>query len=303
MLYILLILIILIIILLLVFYFNGESFDNNTDIEISDDRVSNSVVNLILFHSEGPPHDNASNLTDTVNDVITFAKPHVDNIFVYNPRILKNLGYEKYVKDYGDVGEAKFNNGIQHIGFLGFRPLTFLLELEKMKDGEILVHRDVNYKKYPQLKDYTNFKKQIIKYLDECKFDVFISRENEDLQLIQCCKTNVIRELGNNDEFVKNFPLLICNFIIMRKSNITMELLREWLKACENEEWLNGKKYGEMDPRYFVSTSEQCLIGVIIAKWIKERKHNIPINYPDVITNRTITDLVKPKNYDYLSNL
>ncbi len=267
-----------------------DPFDNADDI----------VVNLILFHSEGPPYDNASNFTQTTNEIIEFAKPHVDNIFVYTPRILKNLGYGKYVKDYDDLGEAYLNPGIQHIGFLGFRPLIFLLELEKMKDGEILVHRDTNYKKYPSLQDYSNFKSHVLKYLKECNFDVFIARENENLQLINHCKTNVINELGENDEFVKNFPLLICNFIIMRKSKVTMELIKEWLFACEHEEWINGKRYGEMDPRYRWSTSEQCILGIIIAKWVKNRKHNIPINYPDVITNRTITDLIKPTNYDYL---
>jgi hypothetical protein len=267
------------------------------------ERINNTVVNLILFYSEGPPNDNALNLTDTIKDVVECAKPHVNNIFIYTPQILKNLGYEKYVKDYGDLGEAKLNYGIQHIGFLGFRPLIFLLELEKMKDGEILVHRDVNYKKYPKLKNYENFKAEVLKYLKECNFDVFISREHEQYTLVEYCKTNVIRELGEDDDFVKHFPLLVCDFIIMRKSAITMELLREWLAACEKEEWINGTLYGETDQRYKFSTSEQCLVDVIIAKWIKKRKNNIPINYPDIISNRTITDILKPKNYDYLKYL
>ena len=123
-----------------------------------------------------------------------------------------------------------------------------------MNDGDILVYKDSNSKKYPELKMFDNFKNNVNKLLKEVKFDFFIPRENNNLNLINHCKTNVLRELGNNDKFVYNFPLLICNVIIIRKSNISIEFLKEWLKACENEEWINGEVYGDMDPQFRWST-------------------------------------------------
>ena len=49
------------------------------------------------------------------------------------------------------------------------------------------------------------------------------------------------------------------------------------------------------------STNEQSILGVIIAKWVKNRKYNISKNYPVIgFYNRNIDNIVTFNNYDYL---
>merc|ERR1712032_271814 len=106
-------------------------------------------------------------------------------------------------------------------------------------------------------------------YLSHCEFDVFVGREHETHTLKQVCKTNVIRELGDDHPFTYDFPILICHTIVVRKSQVSMALMQEWLAACEVEAWIDGKAYGDMHEAFRWSTPEQSLLCVIIANWIR----------------------------------
>ena len=138
--------------------------------------------------------------------------------------------------------------------------------------------------------------------MDTVNFDVFISRESENLKLAGYTKPNVIEELGNNDDFVKHFPLLITNFIIIRKSKISIEFLNEWLEACNIDKYIDGHLYNKTNDMFTnFSTNEQSILGVIIAKWVKNRKYNIPKKYPIIgFKDRRINNIVTFNNYDYL---
>ena len=264
----------------------------------------NQKINLVIFHSEGPPHDNGLKINN-LQPLFNIAKTHVNNIEVYTPRKLKSMGYEKYVQEYPNTGLVKCNPGMKNIGFCAWRPLIIKLELDKMKEGDILVYRDCNIHKYKGLLNYNNFSDICLKFLKICNFDFCILREKEHLPLKYHCKTNIIRELGNNENFYYEFPLLISNFIIIRKSKISEELNNEWLKYCEIKEYIDGEIYGELYKDFRWSTPEQSILSIIIASWIKNRKHNIPLNYPNILSNRSFNfdKIIHPKNFSYLKYL
>ena len=265
-----------------------------------------NIINLVTFYSEGIPHDNGLNLSIN-KDIILQQIKHFNNISIYTPTILRNLGMHEYVKEYENTGLVSMNPGMSKIGFAAWKPKILLLELEKMSEGEILIYRDMNIHKYPALGIYDNIRTLALKILDMVKFDFFVPRENDELQLKQLVKTNVIRELGENHPFTYNFPNPHSNFVIVRKSKVSIELLKEWENGCLHDEWINGEQYGELNPNFMWSCFEQSILGVIIANWVRKEKHNIPKHYPFIgFVHKNITMIIlynKKEHYDYLEDL
>ncbi len=239
---------------------------------------------LVCFYSEGPPNDNGLSIGHNKELMNNLARNEFDEIIWYTPKKLRDMGYDYFVKE-RTPGLVK-NPGMCNIGNCAWRPLIMLLELEKMDDGDILVYRDCNIKKYPgqhTQNQYKNIKQTIDFCLNRCGFDFFIPRESSRLLLHTYVKTNIIRELGENHPFTYKFPLHFSGLLtIARKSMISIELLTEWKEACQKEEWMDGKTYGPLYYKFRRSTPEQGILCVIISNWIRKRKYNIPIDYPRI---------------------
>jgi hypothetical protein len=174
-----------------------------------------------------------------------------------------------------------------------------------MNYGEILNYRDIIIEKNQVLGNYDNIRNLALKILDIVKFDFFVPRENETLQLKQLAKTNIIRELGDDHPFTYNFPNMLSGvFLIVKKSKVSIQLLKEWENACLKDEWINGEQYGELHPSFMWSCPEQSILGVIIANWIRSKKHNIPRQYPLIgFKERDISNIIfydKDEDYEYL---
>jgi hypothetical protein len=176
--------------------------------------------NICYFYSEGFPNDNGKNLSYCKEQLIN--NDIFDNTTFYTPNILKSLGYENFVKEYEVTNINCYYSSMAKIGLSSWKPLILLLELEKMEMGDIIIYRDCDFKKYNQLCDYDDIINIINNIFNIVNFDFIITREHENFKVGDYTKPNVIKELGNDDLFVKNFPLLICNFIIIKKSNISL---------------------------------------------------------------------------------
>jgi hypothetical protein len=259
-------------------------------------------INFVGFYSEGGVNDNGINLVEEKNIVEQNLKRNVDGFMFYTPKMLKQMGYSDHVIDFKDPGLVTGNSKMNHIGNCAWRPLILLLELEKLNDGDVIVYRDINCKKYPGLKNFKDFKKTIRKILDFEKYDFAMFRQNEEYVLEQFCKPNIIDEVAINKEFTKNFPLLLSGYVVFKKTDISIEFLKEWNKLCLVEEYINGEKYGELSPKFKWFTPEQAIMGVIISNWVYERKHDIPINFPNYMwnENRNYIDYIIPTKYEYL---
>lgn len=259
--------------------------------------------NIVHFYSEGPPNDNGKDLKYCRETLIN--NKSFDNIIFYTPKILKDLGYEQYVKEYDVTDINSYYSSMCKIGLSVWKPLILLLELEKMNFGDILVYRDSDFNKYNTLLYNENIISTIDNILRIVNFDFFISREAECLKLGEYTKPIVIKELGQDDKFNKEFPLLQCNFIIIRKSKISIEFLNEWKDNCLIDKYIDGYLYNVFSDQFKnFSTNEQSICGTIIANWVKRRKYNIPINYPIIgFHNRDISKIIYFNNYDYLKYL
>ena len=276
--------------------------------------TSHVVINFVSFYTEGLPKDEGSDYTDRLPLMQNHVHGHFNKIILHTPTTLRNLGYGKYLGEYNDTPMIGYKS-ILKLGLSAYRPAMFLHELDKMNDGDILFHRDIDYKKYPAYENFDGIEEFIKKSLDICQFDFFIphhdvtQKEVFDLthRLTFLTKTNVIRELGEDHPFTYNFPMLNAYMFIMRKSPATIELLTEWKEAMEHREWMDGETYGEMHPEFIWTTLDQSILSVIIANWIRKGKYNISKEYPFIaLKDRDHRQIVYYKdiyNYNYLNYL
>jgi len=246
-------------------------------------------IHYISFCSEGEPYDKGINLSNSKQILIDKLENTDIEYFFYSPRFLKENRYGEYVKEHANPGLVSMNPHMNLVGFCAWKPLIMLLQLEKMNDGDILVYRDCNCEKYGQLKDFDDFHNTVDSIMKIVNFDFFIPIESPDLKLGNHVKSNVIRELAIDVEFTRNFPLLIANILICKKSAVTLQILEEWKTYCMKDEYINGEQYGELFPEFRWYTPEQGILGVLISNYVYEGRFNIPKNYPNLMfSNRDI---------------
>ena len=255
--------------------------------------MSKPKFHYISFCSEGPPKDKGYDLSSS-KKILTEELNKTDmQYFFYSPQFLKQNGYGDFVKEYANSGLVSVNPNMNNIGFCAWKPLIMLLELEKMNDGDILVYRDCNCEKYPILKNFTHFKENINKILNIVHFDFFVPIENDTLKIGNHVKSNVIRDLAIDTEFTRQFPLLIVNVLICRKSKTSLAILQEWKKYCSMDKYIDGEQYGDLYPEFRWHTPEQGILNVLISNYVYEGRFNIPKNYPNIILkDRDIKNII-----------
>lgn len=260
------------------------------------------MIKLVLFYTQGIPHDNCLDLSQSCQKMIELYNSEFDEIILYTPSILKKMGMGLYVEETNFIGCVTGNEKFNKMGFAAWKPLIIKLELEKMKSPEdIIVYHDVNCEKYPVYKQFKTFKKTVYKLLEICKYPFFISQEHSN-PLYKWCKTHVIKELGENHMFNYNFSTLCVNFMIFKNSPISFELLHEWEKGCLNRQWIDGETYTENMLLFVHHCPEQGILNNIIANWLRTKKNNIYLHYPFVyFVKRRIDDYRYITDYSYLN--
>jgi hypothetical protein len=279
-------------------FYNTSSFS---------DKNNKNITNFCSFYSEGPPNDKANNYSDLIPKIMNGATGHFNKITFYTPKILRELGYGKYVKEHKLYEKSKLWSPVEKIGLFSFRPAILLHELSQMNEGDILVFRDINWKKYPNYSNFDAYPELTENVLKNCQFDFFINPQDAGYTNIKMCKSKVLRELGESLDIINNKIIGFHAYMfIMRKSKVTIELLTEWQQAMENDSWLNGDLFEEVQSSEFLYHAlDNCILSLILAKWIYKRKNNIPKNYPIIKLSRDRNEIIKLGNeyFPYLKDL
>lgn len=258
------------------------------------------MIKLVLFYSQSKPHDDGINLTVEKDKMIHQYKDEFDEIIVYTPSILKELGYNQSVKEYSNPGLVSANYKQNCIGFCAWKPLIIKLELLKSNKDDIIFYHDVNCTKYTEYLLFKDIKNTVNKIFEKCNYDFFFPQEPGQ-RLVTWCKTNVIEELGNNHNFNYYFHQVCVNCAIVKNTRVSLLLLDEWIECCNNEKWLNGEMYGKLSEHFIHHCPEQSILNNIIANWIRNNTNNISQKFPFIFFNNRNINLINDiTEYSYL---
>jgi hypothetical protein len=252
-------------------------------------RIAPTRYTFVSFYSEGAPHDSGAALGPALEPVKKILQGQCDLAF-YTPRQLRAAGYEYAVREYADAGCCTGNPKCEKLGFYAWKPAILWLELQKAADGDVIIFHDFNMDKYTVYeRNFEHITFYAKKCLQECGFDFFVPREGYTKRNFHHTKSLVIREMGVKGApdaaaaYWYNFPQVIVNMIFVRKSAASLALVEEWMNACKVERWITGTPNDDPHPGFIWHCPEQGVLTTLLAKWVRERRHGIPLEYPNVV--------------------
>ena len=128
-----------------------------------------NIINLVTFYSEGIPHDNGLNLSIN-KDIILQQIKHFNNISIYTPTILRNLGMNECVKEYENTGLVSMNPGMSKIGFSATQKILNSKKIKKKKQN----HSKATYynRRKPEESEITikELKESSLVYIFNCQY-------------------------------------------------------------------------------------------------------------------------------------
>ena len=232
-------------------------------------------VHFVTFYSEGPPRDPGIPLGAMARLLEAAFAPHVDSFRGYTPHEVRRQ------QVYGVRGDAvvrasnvtaSMNTGLSAIGQLAAKPFVILHRLLELPRGDLLVYKDANVLKRPNLLAGAADLRDVAEWALERAgpaADVFIPFENAHLKLKHHCKTHAIRTMVPPSRWQEVFekPLHHSCQLVAKHTPAAVEFLWRWLQACLNHDMLAQ----EPDPRatrhpdFRWHTHEQCLFSLVAA--------------------------------------
>lgn len=253
-------------------------------------------VHFLTFYTQGDPYDAGINLTNEVNELLRKTSPFVDSVCAISANQLKrNPNSAIYVKEFPE--EAIWNYKTNKIGFLRWKPYILLKELEKMNDGEILVYRDCNITKYPNIiADVHNIRKNAVGALDYIKEDFFTPVElyprlkiknNVKVEVLKACSALTEKSL---ESYLHNASIIIC-----RKTPKVEQLLQEWLQFCMDDKLISPEVNEIQHCDFLHNTQEQAIMNGILIKngYTAHNKYDKPLGLSIVDRLFSLKKLVK----------
>ncbi|WP_434604265.1 hypothetical protein [Acetobacter oryzoeni] len=229
-------------------------------------------VKIIGFYTEGPPYDTGIPLTEGMYTYRQIAEDAGLIFDAYTPRRLREMGAGDLVKEYPDEYKLPVNQTMHKIGFSAWKPFIILDAMRDLDEGDIVFYLDSNIGKYPALRKMISNAENVSNIvLDRCDFYVGREIQGQELQVQHFSNKILLEELGKNSDFVKHFPLLICNNIICKKTHFAHSILIDWLTFCRVDRFLYILDQTEpQHPHYRWSCSEQSVLNVVIARHVEE---------------------------------
>jgi len=252
---------------------------------------------LLLFYTEGKPHDNGMHLERITMEVKKHLSENFTDVFCFNKRDLKKLpGGDKICNEYNHISSSAFSSRVANkIGFYDFKPFLIKHVLDKIPENSLLFWQDVNFEKYPQYwaTDWKGFEK----YLTH---DIYVSPESWGHKIKNNLSRSFLKQFFNEDEIEM---LLECsNFyagkVLMRNTPFTRSFISEWNDLCHNKE-LMLMFDNEPHEDFMFNCCDQNIMTALLYKYIKEGK--LPLNYPTFcFENRTWNNEHKQEFTNYI---
>lgn len=233
-------------------------------------------AHLVTFASEGPPF--GLNLTTQAEAFRRAFQAHADTVTVYTPRSLNGLSVANVTHRQALrrlPGSFANNPGMEHLGGMTVKPWVLLLRLTEIEEGDLLVWKDVNVRKHPNLlADPEDLRATSLWALQTVGRDIFMPYENPYLKLKHHCKAFTVREMAHGRPLraLYNYPLHHANLVILRKSPESYAHLLEWLQACLHDDWIGPLPNPAPHPEFRWHTNEQCLFSLLMATGVPYKR-------------------------------
>jgi hypothetical protein len=204
----------------------------------------------------------------------------------YTPRRLRDLGVGELVREYPDTYALPQNPGLHQIGFSAWKPFIILHAAQSMQPDDIVFYLDSNITKYESYRDMIESIEMICEIALQ-KMDFYVGRQyvSAHVKNVEFSNQYQLDEIGRGTQFVRNFPLLIVNNIVIRKSRASEEILLDWLALCRVDRFIMPPLEHERHQGFSWFCPEQSVLNSIVARHIEEGL--LPWWYPNIVFGRS----------------
>lgn len=200
---------------------------------------------------------------------------------IYSPEYLMEnnvLGYspELYNKSYPEFSQHHAHKrGCSH-SFWRWKPFVILHHLSLLQDDDILFYQDINTFKYPYLTadSSVNMVPLIHKLMDSAVFDILILYESDpDLLIRNFCRKDLFDKIQVRKKVFGNVPLIQGNRLFIRKTGRSMNIVKEWLNYCLQDEFIFPPSFiPETDWEKGWHTHDQAILQLTLCKQIQRNR-------------------------------
>jgi hypothetical protein len=239
-------------------------------------------VYLLFFYTEGPEIDGGYDLSGIANSIKDRLSPFFRDVFSFSKRTLKEIpGSEDFCNSFDE--ELDQNPNSNKIGYFDFKAFLINHILGQIPEGSILVYHDSNFERNPQYweTDWVNINSICERLLQENQSDVFVQIERPGLLVKNHVKTYTIDQLFTDPRenyLVKNSNLLNAARIILRNSEYSRNLMREYERLCLDKSLIQKSPNPNPDPEFAWSCGDQDVLNCLIYREIFKR--NLRPNFP-----------------------
>lgn len=212
-----------------------------------------------------------------------------DNIICFNEEYLQNNN-EFWSKHRNFIQDNKIG-----YGFWIWKPYIILKQLEKMKEGDILLYLDCGCE--------ANFlAKERMKELLEIVKTKNILLTTSGLPEKEWTKRDILVQLDCDKEFIVNSDQYQGGIILISKNNITINLIKEWYELCCNYEYINNSASTIENYKEFKNhRNDQSILSILCKKngylsnydinptWFGRKPRFYKIKNVPIIANRNIS--------------
>jgi hypothetical protein len=239
-------------------------------------------IYLLFFYTEGLEIDGGYDLRGIANSINNRLSPFFKEIFSFNKRTLKEIiGSDDFCNSFDE--ELDQNPNSNKIGYFDFKAFLINHILTKIPEGSILVYHDSNFERNPQYweTDWGNISSICERLLQENQSDVFVQIERPGLLVKNHVKTYTIDHLfpdPKENYLVKNSNLLNAARIILRNSEYSRNLMREYENLCLDKSLIQKNPNPNPDPEFAWSCGDQDVLNCLIYREVFKR--NLRLNFP-----------------------
>lgn len=229
-------------------------------------------VHLVLFHSEGPPHDAGTPLRREAELLRTRVHGTFDSVRISTPRALRrrDASWEPLLADYRDWVESRpdyfpglpWNPSWAANGFLAWKPRLILERLrdDDVSDGDIVVYHDSNVTKYPQYLEgarrWSSYQRRRMHGRSVLLFIDGVSDLRQDV------KHELLSEFL--DDLPQRFvPSVWAGCLAVRRDDEGIRFVSEWADLSSDLRRVSPVTAPPFDPRFIWNTGEQATLDVL----------------------------------------
>jgi hypothetical protein len=249
--------------------------------------MSKQPIFLLLFHTEGFPHDEGFDISKSAQDIKKVLGGIFTDILIYTPRTLKQLpGSENFCNVH--EGDFSLNPGLNKIGCGDFK--SFLIEhtLERIPPNSLLIYHDCNFEKYVQYwqTDWSKLEETCNYLLDTTSPDFFIPFEEKDHEgnypkLKHFGKRYTTKYFFSDPELVQileESPMLASSRMIIKNTQASRHFFSDYRRINEKKDLLTKWPNPDPHPEFIHSCPEQHTLNLLVYKYILEGK--LEPNFP-----------------------